>query len=145
MEEWLRPNQPQTPGLEEGRAPALHCHRWCHQSGGLEEPADPLRHGLVWDHRLMPGFCGHSFAMVYFITPLGSKRRQSVPAWCCHWGPILFTPESLRKGKARNCALMAQLVLMLRSVDCLVTNILCTELIVVKANEWPRNKQATRK
>lgn len=33
---------------------------------------------------------------------------------------------------------MAQLVLMLCSVDCLVTTVLCTELIVVKAKETNR-------
>lgn len=58
---------------------------------------------------------------------------------------VCLLPALFREEKAGNCILMAQLVLMLHSVDCLVNTILCTELIVVKANEWSGNKQATRK
>lgn len=58
---------------------------------------------------------------------------------------ICLLPALCMEDKAGNCLLMAQLVLMVHSVDCLVNTILCTELIVVKANEWSGNKQATRK
>lgn len=58
---------------------------------------------------------------------------------------VCLLPALFREEKAGNCILMAQLVLMLCGVDYLVTTILCTELIVVKANEWSGNKQATRK
>lgn len=58
---------------------------------------------------------------------------------------VCLLPALFREEKAGNCILMAQLALMLCGVDYLVTTILCTELIVVKANEWSGNKQATRK
>lgn len=60
--------------------------------------------------------------------------------------PVVCLLQALStEEKAGSGILMAQLGLMLHSVDCLVNTILCTELIVVKANEWSGNKQATRK
>ena len=58
---------------------------------------------------------------------------------------VCFLPTLFREENARNHIVMGQLVLVLCGADCLVTTILCTELIVVKANEWSGNKQATRK
>lgn len=82
---------------------------------------------------------------VYYPVWSSFKCRQSMPAWYSLLPLVCLPPALLREEKAGNCVLMAQLVLMLRGVDCLVTTILCTELIVVKANEWSGNKQTTRK
>ena len=138
----------------------LSFSEW-HFSGPKEATAEGLAGRHAWEQvrgctpMLSSWWLPHSFEGVLCraFHLCGSLSCLELPEMkTVHAGMVLsllslvcLLPTLVREENARNHIVMGQLVLVLCGVDCLVTTILCTELIVVKANEWSGNKQATRK
>lgn len=138
----------------------LSSSEW-HSSGPKEATAEGLAGRRAWER----GAGVHSHAVQLVVAPLarGCSLQSFSPGGSLSCLELLemktvrasvvlsllslvcLLPTLFREENARNHIVMGQLVPVLCGVDCLVTTILCTELIVVKANEWSGNKQATRK